>query len=80
MNVYARKEPTTDSATLDMIKAAGGVLGAVSKKQDVQVYKDKAAKHPLARFPWYYSNKPTRRNRYVTVNCVVYNLVWLETK
>lgn len=78
--VYARKEPTTDSSTMDMIKAAGGVLGVLSKKQDVQVYKDRKAKLPLARYPWYYRHRPTKRNKQIVVNCVIYKLVWLEQK
>lgn len=28
------------------------------------------------RFPWYAQNIPTRRNKYVTVNCYKYSIVW----
>jgi hypothetical protein len=33
---------------------------------------------PAARWPWYFSNKPQRRTRKVTLNCVTYAPVWLR--
>ena len=42
----------------------------------MQLYADADCTRPVARFPWHYSNKPTRRNRYVTVNCARYALAW----
>ncbi len=72
--LYARRENTTDSTTLDMLRSnSKWVVG-----KDVQLYYDDKATRPAARYPWYYSNKPTRRNRYVMHNCARYRLVWLD--
>lgn len=75
--VYARHEPTTDRATADMLKVSPQ-LENCKQQQDVQVYIDQEAKQPHARWPWYYSSKPTRRNKYVTINCHRYRLEWLN--
>lgn len=71
IKVYARRENTNElpHANPD---------GIVCK--DVQVYRDRAAKKPFARFAWYSSTKPTRRNKYVTLNCYKWELVWLADK
>jgi len=66
---YARKEPTTD----DVVKK----YGQPEKVYDVQLYDDRAAKHPYARFVWNSSAKPTRRNKRVVVNCFTWTLKWL---
>lgn len=71
LTVYARKEPTTDETTLKY-----------DKKQryfDIQIYKDKAATEKFARFPWYYTkSKPTKKNKYLTINCFKYLLEWID--
>ncbi len=67
--VYARKERTTDSTTLTHFPN--------SKKEDVQIYRDRQAKIPFARFTWGMKNTPTKRNKYVTLNCFKYNLEWI---
>ena len=67
--VYARKEPTTDSVAIQH---------SCANEKDVQVYHDKECTRPYARFPWYYSNIPTRRNKYVTLDCFRYKLEWVQ--
>lgn len=67
---YARKEPTTG----DVVKQ----YGQPGKVYDVQLYDDRAAKCPYARFVWSSSGKPTRRNKKVTVNCFTWELHWLK--
>lgn len=67
---YARKEPTLD----DVVKK----YGRPERVYDVQLYHDKAAMQPYARFTWYSSGKPTRRNKRVTVNCFSWTLRWLS--
>jgi hypothetical protein len=68
IDVYARKELTHE-------------LPSANPKEvllyDVQVYKDAEAKTPFGRFMWYSSNKPTRRNKYVTLNCYKWKLNWI---
>ncbi|MDE2104555.1 MAG: hypothetical protein KGL39_45390 [Patescibacteria group bacterium] len=68
ITVFARKEHTHE-------------LPAANPKEvvlmDVQIYKDRARKIPFARFLWWHTNKPTRRNRWVTLNCFRYRLVWI---
>jgi len=43
-------------------------------KYDVQVYRLNG--EPFGRFPWFYKTKPTRRNKYVTLNCYKWGLLW----
>jgi len=76
ITVYARREVTTDSATKQMY-AAQGRPNAFHQHQDVQIYRDRRAKKRFARFGWFMSNCPTRRNKYVTLNCYRWRLEWL---
>lgn len=77
MNLFARKEPTTDSLLLS--HAAKTPKFKLTKlHRDVQLYYNKEATRPAARYPWDYTqSKPTRRNRRVQHNCGSYILVWL---
>jgi hypothetical protein len=75
--VYARREVTTDSATKDMLKAQGRP-GGITRFFDVQIYHDKAGKRPFGRFVLASSNRPTRRNKYVALNCFRYRLEWIN--
>ncbi len=43
---------------------------------DVQIYHDKECTQKFALFQSHFSSKPTRRNKYVTLNCYRYNLEW----
>ena len=76
MTLYARREPTNDAATAAMLKVTPS-LADPKRHLDVQVYYDREATRKAARYPWYYSNKPTRRNKRVTHNCANYDLEWL---
>lgn len=42
---------------------------------DVQIYRDNGL--PFGRFPWHYKRKPTKRNKYVTLNCYKWRIVWV---
>lgn len=69
ITLYLRKEPTTD-----------GVLkihAPDAKKFDVVAYRDPAASKVACRWPWHYSSRPTRRNRWVMFNCFRWKAVWL---
>lgn len=69
--VYARHEPTNDSAAMQYLDAK-----TLATCKDVIIYHDRRSRHVYARFPFYQS-KPARRNRYVTINCFRYRLVWV---
>jgi len=71
LTVYARRENTTE---LPHANPREIVL------KDVQVYSDRKCKKPKARFMWYMSSKPTRRNKFVTINCYRWRLIWLRDK
>ena len=73
MTVYARLEKTTDSTTLQYAPERTKEKGW----HDVCIYGDANCTQFMGRFPHYYSNKPTRRNKYVTLNCCRYNLIWI---
>lgn len=45
---------------------------------DVRLYRDRCGDDWYATVPAYYSNKPTRRNKWYTVNCVKYRLEWIS--
>ena len=65
---YARKEPTTDPITLKYCPE--------TKKQDVVFYSDLDAKTRYMIWRWD-ANPPTKRNKYVTLNCSKWRLVWI---
>jgi hypothetical protein len=67
--VYAKKERSTDPVLNE--------LEPKHKRQDVVIYKDRECKEIYCRFRWDKSNKPTKRNRWVTINCYTYRLEWL---
>ena len=69
--LYARLEPTTDPT---MLKYDGP-----NPRSDVVIYGDEAATTQKARFPWWFSNRPDRRFRYITLNCHRQPLCWLPS-
>lgn len=69
--IQLRKEPTTDALTL----AQPAPLSAAQR--DVVAYRDGK---PIARWPWFLSHKPTRRNKRVALNCALYPVEWVEDK
>lgn len=69
LTLYARREPTTDSAS---------VATGLGHKADVVLYADKDCTQAKVRWPWYFSNCPTRRNKYVTFNCWRWKLEWAQ--
>ena len=71
--VYARHEPTNDSVAIKHLDAK-----TLATCKDVIIYHDRKCHRFYANFPWFYNqSKPDRRNRYVTVNCFRYKLVWV---
>ena len=51
---------------------------AVKENKEVLVYKDYDLDQFLCKFTADDSNKPTRRNKKVTINCMPYNLEWVN--
>lgn len=43
---------------------------------DVVIFKDEDCTVQYAVFPAHYATKPTRRNKWITLNCACYRLVW----
>jgi len=68
--LYLRKERTLCARTL----AQPASLAA--SQRDV-VARTSPDGEPVARWPWHYASKPTRRNRRVTLNCVTRPVIWL---
>jgi len=66
--LYARHEKTTDFA-----------LKGLSEKhqRDIVLYQDTLCRKPVARYPWHFGNKPTKRNKFVTHNCFRFRLQWV---
>lgn len=68
--LFIRKEPTTDQTTL--------ALNPATKRLDVVAYADAECMKPAARWPWFYTNKPTKSHKTVVVNCARYSINWLN--
>ena len=45
--------------------------------RDVVVYRDQQCTSVYCRIPGEYTSKPTRRNRWIVLNCFRYRLVWV---
>lgn len=69
LTIYARKEPSTDEI---LLKYAPN-----QKEFDVAIYSDKLAQHKKCVIRWDLSSKPTRRNKWLTINCFRYRLEWI---
>lgn len=67
--LYAKREPTSD----DILKK----YAPNAKKFDVVIYSDKEGQNKKCVFRWDLSSKPTRRNKYVMINCFRYKLEWI---
>lgn len=76
--LYARHEPPSDPETAAYSKASGWVPS--TRHLEVVIYNDPEAQKMLSRYPWHYSSKPTKRNRYIMHNCNRYRLIWLSAK
>jgi len=70
--LYARFERTNDTVAIQYLDAK-----ILASCKDVIIYHDPHCTRFYANFPWFYNSKPDRRNRYVTLNCFRYRLVWL---
>ncbi len=68
--LFIRKELTTDSTTL--------ALNPAATRFDVVAYVDEECTKPVARWAWFYSNKPTKSQKSAVVNCTRYALTWLN--
>ena len=69
LTLYARKEKTTDDAS---------IRGSLGHRLDTVVYKDKGCTETKARFPWFHSHCPRRGQRAVMLNCWRWGLVWVN--
>ena len=46
------------------------------KEFEVQLFTDPLCLNKKASYDYWYAAKPTKRNKYVTVNCAKYRLEW----
>ena len=61
------------------VYAKYGLLSKKPKKyRDVQIFKDKELNIPFVKFTWYDFDKPSKRNKYITLNCFKYKLEWVS--
>jgi hypothetical protein len=69
MKLYLRREPAQDGS---------------KNKYDVVAFGDLNGKPDFGnvkgRWPWYNMHKPSRRNKAITLDRVVYNVTWLDHK
>jgi hypothetical protein len=71
--LYLRLEPTTDHVARQYLSGK-----ALERCRDVQAYSDPECTQPRARWAWYSSLKPTRRNRRAMVNCASHRCQWVD--
>ena len=76
LTVYVRLEPTTDSATAAMVRADRRWANP-KQQRDAVIYRDRQCRQFFCRIPWHYSTRPTRRNKYITLNCYRWRLIWV---
>ena len=69
ITVYARREPTRDLTALSL---------GMAHLRDVVIYRDKEATLPFCHFAVDASNKPTRRNKKIVLNCALWMLEWID--
>lgn len=76
--IYARFERTLDEMLLREARVKLDINLDFQKYQDVVLYHDKECTQFARREPWHRETKPTHRNRYQTINCARYKLVWVN--
>ena len=75
--LYARHEPPSDEASVNYYATLGQFFKPSKNYREVVIYRDPEAQNRAGRYPWHYSNKPNRRNKYIMKNCNRYRLIWL---
>ena len=53
-------------------------LGAKGKNFSVIAWADKNKVERKCVFPWYSTNKPVKRNKFVMINCYKWQIEWLN--
>ncbi|MBX9839905.1 MAG: hypothetical protein K2X69_16505 [Silvanigrellaceae bacterium] len=53
------------------------VYGFKNKDKSVAIFTDKEKSTQIAIYPADYSSTPTKRNKYVMLNCYKYRLIWI---
>lgn len=68
--IYLKNVPTNDELRLQFAE--------IADKQDVAVYKKPNHSEEWVRYPWHFKSKPTKRNKYLTLNCFKYLVKWVS--
>jgi hypothetical protein len=68
LSVFCEKVPTSDPL---------GIMRG-SRNYDVRIWADKEKTQQKAIFSWFQKSKPTHRNKYLTLNCFRWEIVWLN--
>lgn len=45
---------------------------------DVEIYRDPEMTRPFCTFDRWRSSKPTKRNKWITLNCYRWKLIWID--
>ena len=67
LNVYAKRETTTDS-----------LVKYNTKKKDIVFYRDSNCTEVFCRMPWHSSNKPNKNSKTIMLNCYKWAIVWID--
>ena len=77
--LYAKKVPITRADLPGQFPLVKEEINWMKKQYSVQIFRDKAATKHAGTFLFDHSNKPTKRNKYVMLNCYRWKLVWIDT-
>lgn len=71
LELYKENEDTSDNSKLVR------VYGFKNQDKSVTIFTDKDKTNKIAVFPADYSSKPSKKNKYVMLNCYKYRLIWI---
>jgi hypothetical protein len=77
LNVFAKKISITRKDLPGQFKLDAEEKRWMKKQNNVEIFRDEECKIPFCTFLYDSKSKPTKRNKYITLNCYRWCLVWL---
>lgn len=77
LNVFAKKVPISRKDLPGNFELDAAEKKWMKTQYNIEIYRDRECKKPFATFLFDRKNKPTKRNKYVTLNCYRWNLIWV---
>jgi hypothetical protein len=77
LEVFAKKVPVTNKDLPGNFKLDSVQKRWFKKQYNVEIFRDREGKNQFCTFLFDKRSKPTKKNKYVTLNCYCWRLVWL---